>query len=376
MDKVKVLHLTTLHPSNDVRIYEKEALSLSKAGYKVIVAGPKPKPTSEDVSWISIPTPNRFRLLRIILSQLFACYAIIRSRARIIHIHDPEILISANLIRRFSKRVFIWDAHEDYYRQLDRWGIYKNPLRNLFSQFLGVLLGKVLSITSSQFHLVIGATQEICIQYKNKNIIIVGNEVILKNFESCNPKFENNQVLLLSNSSSDPFLLVLAKAVAKIPSLRLVVAGAAQSVDTLELATKLLGDRFRHDGRLDRQTLAQTVTQSGVGIIAYSDIITNRTNSPNKFFEFAAAGLPVVCTPNESLQGLLSQSRSGLLLRDYSAEAFELALLKVFESKEEWLQMSKSGAFWAKEHGNWDASRLRLINAYKLLASHSVPENK
>lgn len=376
MSSLRVLHLTTLHPANDVRIYEKEAKSLSNAGYEVLLAGPKPKPISQDVYWIELPTPVRFRFIRVLLSQVLAIYAILKSKAKIIHIHDPELLLVAHLLQKFSKRTFIWDAHEDYYNQLDRWLAYTNPIFKPFYHLLSRLLGRLLDTTSRNFDCVIGATKEICIKYGNEKTILVGNEAVLENFEFCNPQFENNQVLLLSNSSSDAYFSTLIRAATNIPFLKIGVAGATQDDNTLKWASKLLGERFVNFGRLDRLALADKISESNIGIVAYPDIITNKTNSPNKFFEFAAAGLPVVCTPNDSLRCLIHESKSGLILRDYSPDALESAILDLLESKVKWSQMSINGRAWATDHGNWDISKSRLLDVYATLASEREVEKE
>ena len=40
MNKVKICHFTSAHKTNDIRIFQKECVSLAKAGYKVYLVVP------------------------------------------------------------------------------------------------------------------------------------------------------------------------------------------------------------------------------------------------------------------------------------------------------------------------------------------------
>lgn len=369
MSKIKVLHLTVVHPSNDVRIYEKEAVSLCRKGYKVTIAGPMPPPNCKDISWIKLPTPIAFRPMRVCLSQIFAFYAVLRSRAKVVHFHDPELLIFGNLLRLFSRRLLVWDAHEDYYSQIIRWGIRENIFVNKALIFASKAISQILDLTSRTFDGIVGATPQICGTYTNKQTHLVGNEVILQNFVDCSPTFESQQIFLLSNSSNDPIIIEVAKCLISVPDVKFVVAGKQFDSAIICGALSILGNRITFHSRLSRDELKQIIGTSTIALVVYTDVQTHHTNSPNKFFEFAAAGLPVVCTPNPSLRQLLAKSESGVSAHDFSAEGLVSASQKILRSRSQWLKFSLNGKNWARTSGSWEASEANLIALYDVLTS-------
>ena len=90
---INICHLTTAHHRNDVRIFKKECISLSKFGYKVflIVADNlggeiKDKIEIYDVGKSSGRFNRIFKTSRKIFKQA------IELDADIYHLHDPELM--------------------------------------------------------------------------------------------------------------------------------------------------------------------------------------------------------------------------------------------------------------------------------------------
>ena len=109
---------TTVHPICDVRILYREACSLAKAGYDVEVIGPPPEP-SERITGVKLTLipRERMRFRRLVLSGSRLALLLVQRRASICHLHDPELLWVAPLLRLSGCKV-LYDAHEDLPRQI------------------------------------------------------------------------------------------------------------------------------------------------------------------------------------------------------------------------------------------------------------------
>ncbi|HLP49036.1 MAG TPA: glycosyltransferase, partial [Candidatus Kapabacteria bacterium] len=99
---MKVCHLTSVHPTRDIRIFEKECKSLAAHGYEVVlIAKNKEAETQDDIKIIPFPVFKN-RLLRVFFSPFRMFFLARRQKARIYHFHDPELLITGLLLRLFT----------------------------------------------------------------------------------------------------------------------------------------------------------------------------------------------------------------------------------------------------------------------------------
>ena len=109
----RVLHVTTVHPWDDTRIYRKECLGLRAAGLEIILAAPDAPPgqTPEGIPTIRFPKV-RFRPLRMLAGPLLVAWAACHARPDILHLHDPELMPIGALLRWFGFRC-VFDMHEN-----------------------------------------------------------------------------------------------------------------------------------------------------------------------------------------------------------------------------------------------------------------------
>ncbi|MDP8223469.1 MAG: sugar transferase [Candidatus Lernaella stagnicola] len=67
-------------------------------------------------------------------------------------------------------------------------------------------------------------------------------------------------------------------------------------------------------GPVTRAATAAYVRAADFGIVSFADVPVLKTNSPNKFFDYLAAGLPVLVNTNGWTAQLLAENEAGLLL--------------------------------------------------------------
>ena len=111
--KAKVVHVTTLHPTFDIRIFHKECRTLADAGYEVTLIAPAERDEVVEGVRILAIARNTNRLLRMVFGGAEAYELVRKLMAKerksgaqmpppqwIVHFHDPELLPWMALLRR------------------------------------------------------------------------------------------------------------------------------------------------------------------------------------------------------------------------------------------------------------------------------------
>jgi glycosyltransferase involved in cell wall biosynthesis len=358
-----VVHVTTAHRADDVRIFERECRSLAASGlYRVHLAAAGTIPADAGVSLIPLtPAPKgraeRFR------SSPRKGFALTRTvAADLWHFHDPELLPVAVKLARSGHRV-IWDAHEDYIAQLGESAAKSwvpGPARGAVRAGTRMLLDQVDRHATG----IIAATHTIAAGYANRRTVVVGNEARLELFANCQPDFGSRRVLFTGSPGPGHLFREVVEAVASIPNASLAVAGKEPDPATWAHAQGVLGPRLTHLGWLNRQGIVDAIGSSSVGMSTYADLPTHAETSPNKLFEFGAAGLPVVASPTPSNATHLSNSRGGVVARGFSSRQLAEALSVLLSDEQAWGRASAAGRAWATREGSWSASEQRLLGLY------------
>jgi glycosyltransferase involved in cell wall biosynthesis len=113
-------------------------------------------------------------------------------------------------------------------------------------------------------------------------------------------------------------------------SYRMVVAGTGPDAERLaQLAARHTATgRFVSLGRIPNDMLAALTSLADIGIVTYPYAgLNNVYCAPNKLFEYAQAGLPIVSSDQPTLQNLLAEYPIGTLLsRDLDSEGIATAI--------------------------------------------------
>lgn len=363
--KKTICHLTTVHPADDINIFYKACMSLvKKTNYNIVLCAPGSIPENSGVAHYKLSNPSNIRLVRFIKSQAIGLKVIIKIRADIWHIHDPELLPTAILLI-FLRRKVVWDSHEDYFRQFDSKSYYRDYIPRIIRPILRSLVYSLLNFVDRNTSGVICATEGISRKYTNKNIAIVGNQVNLQEFVFCHPLFSNRNVLYTGQPGPNQCFRQVVEAISQIPNLKLVVACRSFDPTELAYAEEILGDNFDYLGWLSRGDLISAISDSVVGLVTYDGSVNHIDNEPNKFFEFCAGGLPILATPTVSNKNLIGKSKSGILAAGFSSELIKSALSELISSEQNWITHSKSAKNWVQNYGNWSKSESALLDLYR-----------
>ena len=363
--KPLVVHMTTSHQADDVRILERECRTLAATGrYRVVLVAGGESPDVPGVTHVPIPPVPTDRIARIGKGAARTLRVARRLRPDLWHFHDLEALPAALLLSRRGERV-IWDAHENYFEQFsgeDNKSWIPTGVRPAARSATCRLLQAVDGTSSG----VVAASEGIAARYKNPSTVVVGNEARIEDFRACRPDFSHRRALFTGHVTSSYLFPEIVDAVASIHGLELWVAGRQTESEALRHAERSLHGRFRHLGWLNRSELAATISLCSVGLATYAPLPTfmDPSTSPNKVFEFAAAGLPVVATPVTRVSQIIESSAGGVVAPGFSSDALATALRLVMSDPDTWSLMARSIRRWAHNNDEWESSANRLVDLY------------
>ncbi len=175
---MEVCHITTTHPQTDVRIFHKECLSLTKAGYSVsLILANGASETNKGVKIIGVNIPVRGRVERIIKTSNQLYKKALSLDADVYHFHDPEFLQCALKLKKLGKKV-IYDVHEDVPRQI----LAKFWIPSILRKFISVVFEQYENYVASRLDGIVAATPFIRDRFKriNPKTIDVNNYPILQ----------------------------------------------------------------------------------------------------------------------------------------------------------------------------------------------------
>jgi glycosyltransferase involved in cell wall biosynthesis len=127
---------------------------------------------------------------------------------------------------------------------------------------------------------------------------------------------------------------------------RLIVAGGGPDLDKLRAMGQRYTkeNRFLAPGRIENKQLPSITAQADVGIVCYPyEGLNNIYCAPNKLFEYAQAGVPVVATDQPPLRKAFETFKIGELVGEKdSPEQIALILQKVMNDKNRYCQQLES----------------------------------
>lgn len=285
--------MTVVHPHDDIRIYHKEAKSLAKSGYQVTIINPEHSGTDElgiCFQKIDVPTERRRRMLTSWKTALSAAF---KTDAVIYHIHDPELLPAAMVLKWRGKHV-VYDAHEDTPRQI----INKAWIPVSYRKFISELFEKYENYCAKRLDVIIAATQTIADRF--------GNSVVVHNYphhgdfskigETTPYLRRKNNICYIGSITNQRGILQTLTAIETLD----VTYYLAGNYETLELKNEIekmpAFVKTEYKGFLNRQETSQLLSQSRIGMLTLQPLLSYQDSLPIKLFEYMLAGLPVIAS--------------------------------------------------------------------------------
>lgn len=309
--RARVVHLTTVHDRDDVRIFVKQCRTLAAQGYDVVLVVADGLGASErdGVRIVDIGRRPRGRLLRMGLLPWRAARAVRRLEPALLHFHDPELL---GLGAWFARRVaVVYDAHEDVPQQILAKYWLPHWIRPLVSRAFAAFEAAV----ARRLAAVVAANPPNVERLRALGCAAVGvaNYPLLAEFPAPVPgRREPATIAYVGGLTRARGIVQLVESLALMPGVRLLLCGRFAS-DGAEAACRSLPGwrQVEFLGHLDRAGVQSVLARAQVGIVTLLPEPNYLVALPVKMFEYMAAGVPVVASSIPLWQAIVDAHRCG-----------------------------------------------------------------
>ena len=369
--KISVAHLTTVHRPFDVRIFHKQCVSLAAAGYDVtLIQRGEVEEVRNGVTILPVPSyPSR--LSRMTRGVWIALKLALKSRAEIIHLHDPE-LIPAGFVAKLMGRKVVLDIHENLHldiaakQWLPRWCVIP----------LGFATQVMEQLAAATFDGISAATDGIARRFSAVSTIIVRNAPVIAEMtcaESTTPFEERPANFIyvggLGGGGDLKGVDLMLSALAALPSessIRLILGGPAPDLEFAKrIAAMPGGERIDYIGWVDRDALARLYAKSIGALVLYPPMPNNIESEPVKLFEAMAAGVPVVISDFPLFREYLDRWQCGIAVEASNANAVAHAMLSLEHDRNAAQAMGSRGQEAIRREREWPMFAAKLDALYR-----------
>ncbi len=369
-----VVHITSVHPRDDIRIRVKECASLaSRINQPVTLLvqdGKGPGEISSDnIKTVDIGSKSKNRILRIIIGSLRMWRALSAIKPSIVHFHDPELIPIGLALKLFGVKV-IYDVHEDVPKQIQNkhWipKILRGPVSSIF--------WAVEWIAVRIFDGIVAATPAIATRFPESKTITVQNFPILNELSNSNPEpmdkrpFDAAYVGVIGRHRGAIEMLQALDLVQKKYPLRLSLYGTYSPASLRnDLMTKSGWASVDDFGWVGRGTVARSLARARMGLVLFMPLPNHINSQPNKLFEYMSAGLPVIASDFPLWREIVEGAKCGLLVDPSDPVKIADAMVWILEHPQEAETMGNRGRKTVEEKYNWESEASKLVNLYNKL---------
>jgi len=367
---VRVLHITTVHPPFDTRIFHKQAKTLARAGYEVVLIAQHDGDEMVDgVKIVALPKP-RNRFARMFGLTWRAFHLSLRERADVYHFHDPELLPIGVLLKIFTRAKVIYDVHEDVPEQIltKHWipCLLRRPLAGVFNTF-EKLLARALDA-------VVVATEGIAEKFAHLKPIVIHNYPdlgMLPNSSTRHGEGKEKVLVYVGGISKIRGAIEMVRALENLNSawdVRLDLIGKFEPPELEQELQALPGyQRVRFLGWMPPERVYTHLAKADVGLVCLHPEPRFMVAWPVKLFEYMAAGLPVVASNFPLWKEIVEGNRCGITVDPLDPKAIAQAIEYLLTHPEEARRMGENGRRAVEEKYNWEKEAEKLLALYKEL---------
>jgi glycosyltransferase involved in cell wall biosynthesis len=363
--------MTSCHPVQDNRIFEKECRTLEAAGYRVVLVVPHFEDMELDGVSVRAVPPPRSRPERFLLTSYRVFRRALAQPAAVYHFHDPDLVPWGLLLRLLRRRPVVYDVHEDYATSLHGIPYLPWPLGRVF----GDLYGLFERLVNRAFVVVIAE------RYYARKLpagLPVLNYPRLDAYERLPtprrlPGDGQIRLLYTGNLSFGRGAECYATLAARLEHAELICIGRCWPEVAAAMRAICPDDRRMHLLGVGEHVPYERILTAyaepwTAGLALFADTEHSREKELTKLFEYMAAGLPVICSNFPVWRELVEGNGAGICIDPTDTEAALRAVSWLAEHPQEAARMGEAGRKAVRERYSWASQARNLLQLYARLA--------
>jgi len=367
--KIKVVHLTSVHPSFDTRIFYKECRTLVQAGYEVVLVAPHNRDeVVHGVRIKAVPKPGS-RPERMTKTVWQVYRAAVAEDAQVYHFHDPELIPVGVMLKLKGKKV-VYDVHEDVPKQI----LTKPWIPSFLRRIVAKCASLFENIGSRFFDGVVAATPTIVGHFPGGKSVVVQNFPLLNELVAPDAMPYSHRpanIAYVGGISTIRGIREMVKAMELLSEelgARLYLAGAFSPVELHNDICRMPGwEKVEFLGWQTREEVGALLGYVRMGLVLLHPTPNYYDALPVKLFEYMSAGIPVVVSDFPLWRQIVEGAGCGLVANPLDPPAIADAIEWLLTHPEEAEEMGRRGQEAVRNFYNWDNEARVLLNFYERL---------
>ncbi|MEO8620971.1 MAG: glycosyltransferase [bacterium] len=367
--------ITTIHQPLDARITDRGIRFYTESGFRTAVVCPwdyAPHTGVAPDAWRQTRfAANRGERLRLAWDTYRAA---LRTPARVYHFHDFDFLPWAVLLQRRTGRPVVYDCHEHYAKD----ALYHKPwivppLRRPLSFGIRILE----SWAARRLRHVIVVVPSMIDRFREIGI----EAVLVKNISRVDPQpeLQHDRALLYSGSvsafyGSDTLLEIARILKRRGGTVPLVVPDRFYSPELRAQFVAAIAQEalpLRIVPQVPPSEMYRLLQLGSIGLVTDQDTPSMAHGMHAKFFDYMAAGLPIVAGDLANARQLIETAQNGVLVPPDDAEAYVDAALALLNDPDVLERLRGNGFRAFDERYSWRLERDRMLTFIRSLLGNS-----
>ena len=362
--------LTTVHVVFDIRIFHKQAKSLYKAGYDItLIAQHEVDEMVGGIKIVGLRRPkSRFDRMTSLVWRAFR--KAITADADIYHLHDPELMPVAFMLKIMGKKV-VYDMHENLPRQVASKSWINPVLRKLlpkiiyFFEFL--ILVRIPVIFAEHSYLKDYSWVNKYSIVLNMPIIArltcLGVDVAVKKDFAIG--YIGGVSTLRGNVATIEVLNILKKEYGFEPRFDCVgPMSDAHKSEVLTLCASYNLSNVIFHGYLSPEKGWAIIAKCSIGLALLSRIPNYLESYPTKIFEYMAMKIPVITSDFTLYKEVIGDADCGFCIDPLEYKEIADTIYTMFQNPDRSLIMGDNGFHAVQTKYNWALEEKKLLDFY------------